>query len=246
MLLEDFPVEEAFFGKRPGKIICFAFFLKFRIRVKTVGIFLQVIYHGMADCVGKCSLLSPEDGIWQKPVFLKSLSQQIFTHAVSVDFQSRVDRHDIFYKFQIPEGYTSLQRVDGDASVSPQNIIHIDFINPLFCLLLECLGRRCKIGILIAEQLVADLACHKHTNVCLLMDGFAAQIHSHACPDSCDIIGAQHGNDLFQGIQYLLAGHINFRVLCTDIRSGKSGIFKVNGISIHPDGKSPHMPAEYS
>ena len=77
------------------------------------------------------------------------------------------------------------------------------------------------------------------------MDGLAAQIHPHTGADGCDIIGPQHCHHFFKGIQHLLPGHINLCVFCSYIVGSLPGIFQVNGVLIHPDGKSSHMLTEY-
>ena len=78
--------------------------------------------------------------------------------------------------------------------------------HPLFGLLLERLGGGGEVRVLVAEQLVGDLAGQQHPDVGVLVDGLAAQVHAHAGPDGGDVVGAQQGDDLLQRVQHLARG----------------------------------------
>ena len=69
------------------------------------------------------------------------------------------------------------------------------------------------------------------------MDGFAQQIHAHAGSDGRDIKCAQQLDNGFQSLKNIFFGDDDFRVITADILCNLFGIFQVNGIFAHTDGK---------
>ena len=103
-----------------------------------------------------------------------------------------------------------------------------------------------KVCVLVAEQLIADLAGQQHPDVRLFVDGLAAEIHAHAGPDGGDVPGAQGGDDDGQGRQNLLPGHIDLRVIGADELRRLPGVLQVDGIRVHADGEGTDLlPQNY-
>ena len=196
----------------------------------------------MSHRVGKGGLFPPEDLPGQIPQPLKGVAQQVLALAVAVDLHRRVQAHHIPHEVQIPEGNSRLQRVDGDAPVCPQHVVHVQLPDALFRLLLERLRRRGKVGVLIPEQLVGDLPGEEHPDIRLPVDRFAHKIHPHARPDGGYIEGAQQVDHLFQCLEHLPAGHIHLRVIRADIVRCLPGVFQVDGVTLHADGKGADGP----
>ena len=48
-----------------------------------------------------------------------------------------------------------------------------------------------------------------------------------------DVPGAQHGDDLFQRVQHLLAGHVDLRVVGADVVGHLPGVLEVDGVGVH-------------
>jgi hypothetical protein len=69
------------------------------------------------------------------------------------------------------------------------------------------------------------------------VDGLAQQVHAHAGADGGDVPGAQQADDLFQVLQHDVAVDDDLVVLAAQIIGGLTGIFQVDGIGIHADGK---------
>ena len=107
----------------------------------------------------------------------------------------------------------------------------------LLRLFLELLRRGGEVGVLVTEQLVGDLAGQQHPNVGVLMNPLAQQIHAHAGPDSGDIKGAQQVNHILQRIQHQLPGHDHLGVVTADVVCHLLGVFQVDGVLAHADGK---------
>ena len=112
----------------------------------------------MAHGIGEGGLLTPEDVVRQQMVLFKGMAQQVFAHVVGVELELGVHAHDVADKVQIAEGDPGLQRVDGDAPVCPEHIVHINFVDAFFCLLLKFLCAGGKIRIFIAKELIGNLA----------------------------------------------------------------------------------------
>lgn len=69
------------------------------------------------------------------------------------------------------------------------------------------------------------------------MNGFAYQVHTNAGADRGDIESAQELNDFFQGSQNLFLGDDDLRVLTANIIGCLPGIFQINGVFLHANGK---------
>ena len=76
------------------------------------------------------------------------------------------------------------------------------------------------------------------------MDGLAAQVHTHARADGGDVVGAEHGNDLFERGEHLLARHDDLGVLGADEVGDFTGVLEVDGVKVHADGKGADFLAE--
>ena len=153
----------------------------------------------MAHGIGEGGLFAPED-LRGQPVALKGLAQQVLALAVAVQLLFRVNGHDVAHKIQIAEGHAGLDAVGGDAAVGPENVVHVQLPDALLALLLEGIGGGGVVGVLVAEQLIGDLAGQQHADIGLLVDGLAQQVHAHAGADGGDVPGAQQADDLFQTV----------------------------------------------
>ena len=191
----------------------------------------------MPHRVAERGLLPPEDLLRQDVIVGKRLTDQVFAHVMAVHFQRRVNGHGVAHKGQIAEGHPGLQRVDGDASIRPQHVVHVQLPDALFRLMLERGRVRREIGVLVAEQLVGNFAGQQHPNVRVLVDVLAHQIHADAGPDSGDVIGAQQRHHRLQRFQYVLFGDDDFRVVAADEIRHLAGVFQVDGVHVHADGK---------
>ena len=69
------------------------------------------------------------------------------------------------------------------------------------------------------------------------MDGLAQQVHSHAGADGGDIPCAQQADDFFQAAEHHLAVDDDLVVLAAEIIRSLAGVFQVDGIGVHADGK---------
>ena len=107
----------------------------------------------------------------------------------------------------------------------------------LFGLLLELLRRGRKVGVLIAKQLVGNFARQNHAQIGVFVDPLAKKIHAHARADGRNIIRAQHPDDLFEAVQHLLLCHIDLGVLASDVVRHLLGVFEVDRVLAHADGK---------
>ena len=165
------------------------------------------------------------------------MAQQIFPFSVSVQLFFRVHRQDIPHKIQIAERHPRLERVDRDAAVGPEHVIHVQLADPLFGFLLKGRGVRREIGVLIAEQLVGNLPGEQNPDVGPLMNGPAEQIHAHAGPDGGDVKAAQRCNHGLQRGEDLIGGHVHLGVLAADMVRHLPGILQVDGVGRHADGK---------
>ena len=116
--------------------ILFPFFFKFFIGIATLCVFLQIVHHGVAHCVGEGGLLTHQDVVGEI-VSLKGMAEKIFSFVVDVHLLCRVHAHDVGYKIQVAEGYPGLHGVHADAPVSPEHIVHVELVDSLDRLFLE-------------------------------------------------------------------------------------------------------------
>ena len=152
--------------------------------------------------------------------------------------------HDVADKVEVAEGNAGFQRVYRDAAVGPQHVVHVQLIDPLFALRLEGFRRRGEIRILVAEELVGNLAGQQNPDVGVLVNGPAAEIHAETGADGGDVPGAEQPDDFLQCSQNLFPGHMKRGMLRSDVVRGDPGIPEVDGVQIHPDGEGPDLPAE--
>ena len=190
----------------------------------------------MADGIAEGGLLAPEDALGQ-PVALKRLAQQILALAVGVQLFGRVDAHDVTHKIQITERHAGLEAVHADGAVRAQHVVHIQLADALLALGLECGGGRRVVGVLVAEQLIGDLAGQQHADVGVLVDVLTDQIHAHRRADGSNIPGAEHGDDLFQRVQHDVAVDDDLGVVGVQVVGHLLGVFQVNGVLTHADSE---------
>lgn len=117
---------------------------------------------------GKRGLFPVEDATGQI-VPLKGAAKQVFPLSVLVQLPLRIDAHHILHKVQVAEGHAGLQGVDGDTAVGPEHIVHVQLPDTFDRFPLELRRRRGKVGVFIAEQLVADLTGQQDPNIRLLV-----------------------------------------------------------------------------
>ncbi len=146
--------------------------LELLVGVQALGVLLDVVHHAVAYGVREGGLFAPQD-LRRQPVALKGLAQQVLALAVAVQLLFRVDGHDVAHKIQVAKGHAGFDAVGGDAAVCAQHIVHIQLADALLALLLESIGGGGVVGVLVAEQLVRDLAGQQHADVGLLVDGLA-------------------------------------------------------------------------
>ena len=237
VFLENFAVEQALLGKRHtvGGVVCPAE-LEFLVGVEALGVLLDVVHHAVAHSVGEGGLFAPQD-LRRQPVALERLAQQVFALAVAVQLLFGVDGHDVPHKVQITERHAGLDAVGGDAAVGAQDVVHIQLADALLAFLLECVCGGGVVGVLVAKQLVGDLAGQQHADVGLLVDGLAQQVHPHAGPDGGDVPGTQQTDDLFEAADDHIPVDDDLVMLAAQILGGLAGIFQVDGVGVHADGK---------
>ena len=103
--------------------------------------------------------------------------------------------------------------------------------------LLKRLGGWGKVGVLVAEQLVGDLAGEQNPDVSHLMDGLAHQIHADAGTDGGDVEGSQQLHHRFQRGENVLLGDDDLGMVAVDVIRDLFRVFQVNGVLTHADGK---------
>ena len=237
IFLKNIAVEEAFLRKRLCEAVFFAALGEGLIGIEALGVFLQIVDHRMADGVGEGRLLPPEDIVGEDMIIGKGLAQEVLAHVVGVHFELRADGHDVLDEIQIAEGNSGLEGVDGDAAVGAQHVIHMQLADTLGRLLLKCRRARREVRILVAEELVGDLAREQPTQIGLLMDGLADEVHADARADGRDVICAEQRHDLRQRLNHILARDDNLGVVGVQILRHLAGVFQVDGIAAHTDGK---------
>ena len=171
----------------------------------------------MPHRVGERRFLAEEDIAGEIVPLLKGVAQKILALAVDVHLPGGIDRHDVSDKVEIAERDARLHRIDGDAAVGAQHVVHVQLPDALFRLLLELLGRGREVGILIAEQLVGDLPRQQHAHVGGEVDLTADEVHAHARADGRNVVCAERFDDEFQRLQHVLARHIDLGMLAADI-----------------------------
>ena len=206
------------------------------VGVDLVGIFLQVVHHGVAHGVAEGGLF-PHENFLGEVVPLEGPAEQVFALAVVVALDLRVNGHDVLDEIQIPEGDPGFQGVDGNAPVSPEHVVGVELPDPLGGLFLEGLGGGGEVGVLVAEELVGDLAGEDHPDVRLGVDGLAHQVHADGGPDGGDVPGAQQADHLRQGLDHVVPGDDDLGVVGVEILGHLAGIFQVDGVLVHADGE---------
>ena len=244
VFFKDVPIQQALFGKRRTMGIACAAALELLIGIACFGIGFQVVHHGMPHRIGKSGLLPPEDLIGQDPVFLERMAKKVFAHAIPIELQFRVNPHYILHKIQIAEWHTGFQGVYGDAAVSPQHIIHVQLVDPLLALQLEGLRRWGEVGVFVPEQFVGNLPGQQNTDVRVLVDCPAAQIHAQACPNGRNIPGAEQPDNLVECVKHFFPAHMKCSVFCPDVVCGDLRVFQVDGVKIHANGKGSDLSPE--
>ena len=101
-----------------------------------------------------------------------------------------------------------------------------------------------EVGVLVAEELVADLPRQQHPDIALPADGPAEQVHTHAGADGGDVVGTQDLNQFIQGVQHVLLRDIDFVVIAADVVRCLPGVFQVDGVGGHAHGVGLNGPAQ--
>ena len=213
-----------------------ALLLEFRVGILLLGELGEVILHGVTDGVGEGGLLTHEDVLRQEMIGLKCVAKEILALMVVVQLLLRIDVHHVVDEVNVSERYACLEGVYADAAVRTKYIVHVQLVDTLLGFLLEFLGARCEIGVLVAEELIGDLAGQEYTDVRLLVDRLAAEIHADGSTDGGDIIGSEGGDDLPKGGQDILTGHDDLVMVCADVVGDLTCILEVDRIDIHTDG----------
>ena len=76
------------------------------------------------------------------------------------------------------------------------------------------------------------------------MDVFADKVHTHRGADRCDVPCAQHRNDILERAQHDLPVDDDLGVVSVEIVGHLLGIFQVDGVLAHADGKGADRLAE--
>ena len=71
----------------------------------------------------------------------------------------------------------------------------------------------------------------------MLVDILADQIHAHRRADGGDVPGAQHGHHLFQRVEDGVLVDDDIGVVGPQVLGGLAGVFQVDGVTAHADGK---------
>ena len=190
----------------------------------------------MAHRVAEGRFFPVEDALRQ-PISFKGMAQEVFALAVYVHLFGGVDRHHIFYKGKVAEGDARFQRVHRNAAVGAQHVVHVDLADAFFRLLLELLRRGGKVRVLVAKQLVGNLAGQQHAHVGALVDRLAAKVHAHAGADGGDVIRPKVADERLKRCKHLFARHDDLRVVGVQILRDFPRIFEVDRVRIHADGK---------
>ena len=145
----------------------------------------------MSHRIGESGFFPPEDIIRQIAKTFKSMAQQVLALTILIQLHFRIDGHNVFHEVQVAKGNSGFQRVEADAAVSPENIVHMKFLDPLLCFFLESIRRGGKIRIFISEQLVRNLTGKKNADIRVFVNVLAYQIHADAGANGGNIKGTQ-------------------------------------------------------
>ena len=104
-----------------------------------------------------------------------------------------------------------------------------------FCLEGLCGGS--EISVFISEKLIGYLTGQQHTDISLLMDSLAEQVHSHACADSGYIICAQEMYDFLKCSDDIVLCYDDLGVVAADVVRCLLCVFQVDSVGVHADGK---------
>ena len=168
----------------------------------------------------------------------EGFTDQIFTHVMGIHFQLGINAHRIPYELQVTEGNPRFKTVDRNAPVSTQYIINVQFPNPFFSLFLKCGGRRRKVRILIAEQLIGDFTCKQYPDICMLMNPFAYKIHTDGCANGGYIPGPEKFHNSRESRNNILFRDYDLGVVAADIVGNLTRIFQIDRVYIHADRES--------
>ena len=105
----------------------------------------------------------------------------------------------------------------------------------LLGLLLEGLRGGREVRVLVAEELVGDLAGEDDADVGALVDGLADEVHADARADGRDVVGAEQQDHVVEGREHLLRGHRDLGVVAADVVGRLTGVLEVDGVFRHAD-----------
>ena len=226
-------------------VIFFTAFLKFIIGIHTLGVFLEIVHHRMTYSVRECGLF-PEKYVVGEQIALEGMAEKVFSFVIFVHFKLGINAHDVLGKVKISERNPCLKGVYRYTSVGAENVVHIKLVYPLFGLGLEFFGAGGEIRIFIAKEFVGYFAGEQDTDVRMLVDILADQIHSHARPYGSDIVCSDGRDNGLKGIDNIIPCYDYFRMVAADVVGDFSGVFKVNSILIHSDGERLNGLFKYS
>ena len=194
----------------------------------------------MADRVRERRLFPPEYSVRQIPEALEGVAEKVLSLTVFVDLHLRVETHHVFNKVEVAERHPRLKRIHRNAAVCPQNVVHVNFPDPLLRLFLKRVGVRREIRVFIAEKFIRDLAREQHSYVRFFMNRLADKVHSHARPDRRDIVRSEGFDHCLKRSDYLIRRHEHFCVIRADELRDLPRVFQVDRVPAHADGKSSH------
>ena len=91
----------------------------------------------MADRVRERRLLAPEDRVGQVSKPLERVPEQVLPFSVRIHLDRGVERHHVLDEIKVSERDPRLERVDRNAAVCAQDVVHVEFRDPLLGFLLE-------------------------------------------------------------------------------------------------------------
>ena len=101
-----------------------------------------------------------------------------------------------------------------------------------------------EVSVLVTEQLIRNFAGQQHTDISVLMDVLAHQIHANRSTDGGDIPGAQHGDNFFQRVQHNFLVDDDLGVVGVQVIRHLLGVLQVNGVLAHANGKGAYGLAQ--
>ena len=178
VLLEDLAIEEALLGNGLNVSVLNSFLFKLLVGIEGLGEGFEVLDGAVTHGVGEGSLFAIENAVGEI-VALETLAEEAFAHARFVEFHLGVDAHDVADEVKVAKGYAGLEAVAAYATVGTEDVIHIEFVDTLNGFLLEGFGAGSIVGILVAEEFVANLASEEDLDVGFLTYVLTNHVHAN-------------------------------------------------------------------